>query len=98
MATLGHHLPSLRMRRDGARLVPASLPEQEPQDKLHCLSSNLGFLENKAMPEARADPPDGCGWEQGKAWVPWHGGAGPPALAPEAAVMLRQLWLGHVKG
>lgn len=52
MATLGHQVLSLRMRQDGARLVPASLPKQEPQDKLPCLSTDLGFLKKKAVPEA----------------------------------------------
>lgn len=46
-------------------LVPASLPKQKPQDKLHFFSSNLGFLENKAVPEARPSP-EGCGRSRGK--------------------------------
>lgn len=97
MATLGHQVLSLRMRQDGARLVLASLPKQEPQDKLPCLSTDLGFLKKKGRARSLSRVLRGMWWEQGKV-------QGTPAAsrsscpAQEAAVMLGQLRLGHVKG
>lgn len=54
------------MEHGWSLLAPA---KQEPWDELQCLASNLGFLENKAMPEAWTEPPEGCAGRR----VPWYG-------------------------